>query len=138
MKRRWTAALEPIEEQKKSKENKYKSTRVFREGRSFASKAEALLFDQLMLEQRGGILTLVACQEHVRLTKAEIVYIPDFTIEENNEKIWCEMKGFETDVWRIKKRLWASYGPGKLRVYKARYNRNGDVKIVLVETIVPT
>lgn len=118
----------------KNKENKFKAKREERSGRSFASKAEACLFDYLTALHKDGQLILVACQEQIKLTKANIVYIPDFTIEENGQKIWCEMKGFETDVWRLKKRLWEHYGPGELRIYRAKYLKNGP-SIVLTETI---
>lgn len=111
---------------------KYKAIRAERAGRSFASQAEALLFDYLNLLSKDGQLTLIACQDHVYLTDARILYIPDFVIEENEQKIWCEMKGFETPEWRLKRKLWLFYGPGLLRVYNCSKGN-----IVLKETLAP-
>ena len=71
-------------------------------------------------------------QDHVYLTAARICYIPDFRFFDvnDNEIQWAESKGFETSDWKIKKRLWAYYGPGKLHIYKGTAKR-----INLVETV---
>ena len=60
--------------------------------------------------------------------------IPDFKVEclKTNEIYWVEAKGFETDVYRIKRRLWLWYGPGRLEVYKGSAQR-----VTLFETLVP-
>jgi len=70
----------------------------------------------------------------VYLTKARILYIPDFKVFDHGlgDFSWEEFKGFETDTWRIKRRLWLNYGPGILNVWKA--NRAG---VYLHETIKP-
>jgi len=49
-----------------------------------------------------------------------------------NAKIWIEFKGFETPLWRLKRRLWMFYGPGPLHVYKM-----GRGRIYLDEIITP-
>lgn len=55
-------------------------------------------------------------QPKVYLTKAEILYKPDFFCD----GIYFEMKGRESAVWRIKRRLWKFYGPSELHVYKMK------------------
>jgi hypothetical protein len=69
------------------------------------------------------------------MTKARILYKPDFGyFDVDMDSIaFAEAKGFETDIWRIKRRLWAHYGEGPLLVYK------GSAKsLILHETIVPS
>jgi hypothetical protein len=98
---------------------KYRSKRMALDGYSFASKLEAALYQQLKLLQRSGEFESIKVQDHVYLTDARIQYIADFkTVSKDGEEIWHEAKGFETPTWRIKRRLWREYGPGKLRVYK--------------------
>lgn len=116
------------------KKHKYNAVRTKHAGYSFASKAESTLFDYLKVLERCGEIKNIQCQDHVKLTKAEILLIPDFKFfDVKSEKtVWAEMKGFETPEWRIKRRLWKFYGPGELQVYKAPGG-----KILLTETIIP-
>lgn len=97
--------------------NKFGAIRDTRAGRSFASKGEAQLYDYLIVKQRAKEISDLKCQVSVYLTNARILYIPDFSYLEYGEKVWAEFKGFETAIWRIKRRLWKHYGPGRLEVY---------------------
>lgn len=109
------------------------SRKVERAGYSFASKAEAELFDWLHLRQRNGEISNLKTQVCVYLTKARILYKPDFSFEENGETVFAEFKGFETDMWKLKRRLWkAGYGPAKLEVWK----KSGK-NLILAEVIFP-
>lgn len=94
--------------------------KVSHKGYSFASKAEASLYDFIKMRELAKECLLIKAQDSVYMTLARILYKPDFKIYDNHLKreVWEEMKGFETDVWRIKRRLWKHYGPGLLRVYK--------------------
>lgn len=114
--------------------HKYKAKRQHRGGYSFASKLEASVYDILCLMQKQGELRELFCQPHVFLTQARIEMIPDFrAIEtETGEVAYFEAKGFETDVWRIKRKLWKFYGPGRLHVYKGDHRRPS-----LCETLTP-
>jgi hypothetical protein len=112
--------------------NKYKAVKVSHSGYYFASKGEAALFDILRLRELSKEITDLKCQVSVYLTKSRIQYIADFSHNENGETVYDEYKGFETDVWRIKRRLWKNYGPGVLRVYKKR-----GPSVVLHEEIIP-
>ena len=103
-------------------------------GYSFASQLEAAVFNLLTLREKSGEISDIQNQDHVYLTDARICYIPDFKFfcKATNEYMWAEAKGFETDVWKIKKRLWKHYGPGKLEIYKG-----SKKSIQLVEIIIP-
>jgi hypothetical protein len=100
----------------------------------FASKLESAVHDLLKLFERGGEFSNIKCQPHVRLSRAGIGYKPDFSYTDNKtgETIWVEAKGAETEGYMIRKRLWASYGPGPLHIYKGDYR-----KPKMVEAIIP-
>lgn len=114
--------------------HKYGANRTSRAGYSFSSKLEGALFDYLRFLELSGDISNIRVQPHVKLTKAQITMIPDFVVFNNKEQIdhWYEAKGYQTDVYRIKRRLWQHYGPGALFVY------GGSAKsLKLIETIVP-
>lgn len=99
------------------KQQKYGNKKtISHDGYSFSSQLEAAVYH--MLKD-----TFIGCeiktQDSVYLTKAKILYKPDFrvTVSEDSYE-WYEAKGFETTDWRIKRRLWIHYGPGKLHIYK--------------------
>jgi hypothetical protein len=68
----------------------------------------------------------------VYLTKARILFKPDFYYEENGQPFYCEAKGHTTSVYLIKRRLYIHYGPAPLLIYKGSHNR-----FYLDETIIP-
>jgi hypothetical protein len=113
---------------------KYSNKKISHAGYSFASKAEAALFDQLKWLEKAGVLRSIECQDSVYLTDARILYKPDFVAWDVKleSPVWYECKGFETDVYRIKRRLWMHYGPGPLRVFKGSYK-----SLYLHEEIIP-
>ena len=98
-----------------------KKTKVSHAGMSFASKLEAAVYDHLKIYGYSEIRQ----QPKVYLTEARILSIPDFICKDpNGETVWAEAKGFETPVWRIKRKLWkAGYGPGKLLVFKGSHTK---------------
>lgn len=116
--------------------NKFGNKKVKgQEGHSYDSRAEAALHALLLLRERGGeIRSLAHHPGTVFLSAARIQYRPDFTWieEESGQQTWGEMKGFETPEWRIKRRLWLAYGPGKLEVWKGSAARP-----FLHETLIP-
>jgi len=105
--------------------SKYRAQKVSHDGRSFASKLEAAVYNLLKLREKAGEIEILQAQSHVYLTKSRIHYIPDFKIfdKELNETIWVEAKGVETATWRIKKKLWEFYGPGRLEIYRGKYTK---------------
>ena len=52
--------------------------------------------------------------------QAEIKYKPDFAYTENDVRIYEDVKGVETEGFRIKSKLWKKYGPGPLRITKRK------------------
>lgn len=113
---------------------KYGAKEVTKAGRRFDSKLESALHDYLLEQEKVGEIADIKQQVRVKLTLAEIVYIPDFSAIDLKTGTLCyyEGKGFETDVWRIKRRLWAFYGHGPLYVFKGSYK-----KLYLHEVIIP-
>lgn len=100
--------------------NKYGSQKTELDGHSFSSKLEASVYG--LLKALG--YEVLQCQDHVYLTDARILYIPDFKFKDNEGQIcWGEAKGFEKPEWRIKRRLWQYYGPGPLHIYKGSHQR---------------
>lgn len=104
---------------------KYRAKRISHDGRNFSSKLEKAVFELLKLREKAKEIEIVKQQDHVYLTKADIHYIPDFKIFDYklDDFVWVEAKGVELAPWRIKRRLWPFYGPGRLEVYKGSYNK---------------
>lgn len=119
---------------KRPGKEKYGRKKVDHAGYRFDSKLEAALFDELKLRERAGEISEIQAQDTVYLTLARIMYKPDFKFMNNSsgEYEWAEAKGFETTDYRIKRRLWQWYGPGKLYVYHGSHSR-----LMLKETIIP-
>jgi predicted nuclease of restriction endonuclease-like RecB superfamily len=102
--------------------SKFGSKRVEVSGMSFASKLEAAVFQVLKLMEKAGEVKDIKAQDTVYLSKARIIYKPDFKIETTaGETAWVEAKGFETPEWRIKLRLWKAYGPGPLWIFRGSH-----------------
>lgn len=118
------------------KEGRIKNTRSAgaSDGRVLSSGLEKDVYEELLLQQRGNLISDLKCQVQVHLTRARILYKPDFCYTTNHGVTeYAEAKGFETETWRIKRRLWKHYGPGKLNVYK----RGPRQSVLITETIDP-
>jgi len=101
------------------KRNKYGAVKTVINGIKFDSKAEAEYYLYLLEKiDSGADLELVELQPKVYLTDAKILMKPDFLIKENGVISYHEVKGFETAVYKIKRRLWKKYGPADLKVIK--------------------
>lgn len=113
---------------------KYRNQKVSHAGYSFGSKLEMAVWDLLKLRERAREITDLKTQVSVYLTDARIQYIADFQYVEKSTGniIYAEAKGLETDVWRIKLRLYRHYGPAPLEIYKGTYK-----KIVMTELVIP-
>ncbi len=111
------------------KPQKYKSQRT----NGFSSKFESAIYDMLLLRQKLGEIKNIRCQHPTHLTRAQIGLKVDFSYEDMNGKItFVEAKGFPTEGWKIKKKLWAYYGPGPLEIWQGDYRRPK-----LSETLIP-
>lgn len=117
------------------KKKKYYNKKTDFDGHSFPSKGHAACYALLKLREKAGEIKILKCEDNIHLTEAKILYIADFKCLDikTNKEFWVEFKGFETPVWRIKRRLWQFYGPGTLEIYRA--SRGSAVTVYLQETI---
>lgn len=94
--------------------SKYRAVRT----NGYASKLEAAYAAELHLLAEAGAVTNLAEQVRVPLV-AGITYIPDFAYTQpDGVRVWVDVKGVETGVFRLKARLWKAYGPGPLQIVK--------------------
>lgn len=89
--------------------NKYKAVKQTFNGRSYHSKLEAAYAQQLHLRKLAGEITEILPQYPLRLYvngKKICNYFIDFkiTLADGSVEL-IEVKGFETDVWRLKWKL---------------------------------
>ena len=106
------------------------------DGYQFPSKLEAAVYEILKLREKQGELSDIRCQVRVKMTRSEIAYIADFQAIEviSGKKVYVEAKGFETAIWRIKRRLWMQYGPGRLTIYKGHYKSPFISEVIVPDT----
>ena len=97
--------------------NKYSAKRVSHAGYSFASKLEAAVFDILKLRECAGEIKDIQCQAHVKLTKAKIVYIPDFkfTDVKSGEEYYAEAKDSKRPTTALKGASGCITAPARLK-----------------------
>ena len=119
----------------RAKGNKYGNTKTKIAGHWFDSRSEAALFSLLQLRERAGEIRDLASQPGtIFLSKSRIQYRPDFryVLVGTEEIEHAEFKGFETGVWRLKRKLWIDYGPTKLHIWRGSVS-----SLKLHETIGP-
>jgi len=107
------------------KQSKYKNIKVTRKLLNgdlvtFDSKKEAKRFDELLLLAKQGIIKNLTLQPEFEIiptvrwnkkTLCKIKYIADFKYEQNGNIIVEDVKGFKTDVYQLKKRLFLLQNP---------------------------
>ena len=112
----------PITRTKKSKYHNKKVLRTLPNGDlvQFDSKKERLRFDNLLIMAKKGLIKNLILQpefeiipqvKHNKKTLCKIKYIADFKYEENGKIIVEDVKGFKTDVYQLKKRLFLLQNP---------------------------
>ncbi|MCR8709841.1 DUF1064 domain-containing protein [Aliarcobacter butzleri] len=116
----------PIETFKKQeKKRKYHNKKVLRtlpngDLVQFDSKKEGLRFDNLLIMARKGLIKNLTLQpefeiipqvKHNKKTLCKIKYIADFKYEQNGKIVVEDVKGFKTDVYQLKKRLFLIQNP---------------------------
>ena len=84
--------------------------------------------------QESGLISDLARQPQTYLTDAKIGYRPDFYYIEDGREVYVDVKGVETDLFKLKCKLWRYYGPAVLRVVK-RSGKNG--RFMTVKEIMP-
>ncbi|WP_152633030.1 DUF1064 domain-containing protein [Aliarcobacter butzleri] len=108
-------------EKKKSKYSNQKTSRIYKNKTViFDSIKEADYFDKLHLELRAGIIKNLDLQPQFEIipkftygdTKySKIKYIADFSYIKNGDFFVVDVKGFKTDVYKIKIRLFLIQNP---------------------------
>lgn len=98
------------ETQVKAPGSKYHNEITEAGGRKHASKAEARRYADLCLMLKGGAIQGFTCQPSFELFQQDgtsLRYRPDFMVKGNDGAVWVEdVKGYTTDVFRIKELLW--------------------------------
>lgn len=97
--------------------NKYGARKVTIDGITFDSKLEAAYYVYLRDNETVSIIEL---QPKVYLTKARILYKPDFLVKDHEGFYYIDVKGMETAVFKIKKRLWRAYIDKPLHIIKKK------------------
>ena len=100
------------------RKSKYRSIKTTVDGITFDSKKEAKRYQELKLLQRANKIKNLRLQvSYVLIDKSrygrQIKYIADFVYydKELKQEVVQDTKGFRTDVYRLKKRLFAEkYG----------------------------
>lgn len=116
--------LSKMKKEEIEKENKYKNkltTRIVNgKMHKFDSRKEADYYDKIFPRLRAGLIKKLTLQKsfdlipklkHNGKTLRKIVYKLDFVYEENGVKYAVDVKGFSTDVYKIKKRLFLMQYP---------------------------
>jgi hypothetical protein len=102
--------------------NKYSISKVSEAdgSRTYDSALERALLQLLHLREKAGEIEDIKHQVTVYLTDARVMSRPDysFVLCATGDTWYAEAKGFETALWRIKRRLWTVYGPGPLEIWK--------------------
>jgi len=101
-------------------------------GFSHRSKLEYAVCQLIWLREKAGELKHIQHECNIHLTKARVLYIPDFKCETRDGLLFIEAKGYEAARWPTIKKLWKHYGPGPLEIWKGMHRRP-----ILDETIIP-
>lgn len=114
------AMRQEAERRKRMIESKYHSRKLTVDGRTFDSRAEANRYRQLVMLQRAGKISALACQVRFTLqdgfkkggkTYRPIVYVADFTYTENGRIVVEDVKGVRTKEYLLKKKLFEKKYP---------------------------
>ncbi len=107
---------------------KYRNRKTIIDGITFDSKGEANRYCELKLLERAGEISDLTLQPKFTLqesfkkgkkTHRAITYIADFRYQENGKTIIEDYKGMETEVFRIKRKLFEKRYPDKeLRIVR--------------------
>lgn len=115
----WTCAYHTTEANTSTtRESKYNAQRTETQGKTFASKAEAARYQELVLLQQAGVIRNLECQRRWPLIVNGIPvghYVSDFEYDERQGDTWPHVtedtKGVKTPVFLLKSKLMlALYG----------------------------
>lgn len=109
--------------------SKYNSVRTVVDGIAFASRREAERYAELKLLELAGVISHLRLQPRYELQPPfrdirgkrhrAIVYVGDFSYTQNGREIVEDVKGFETQAFKIKSKMFmARYPHAELRIVK--------------------
>lgn len=108
--------------------NKYRNKKVIADGEEFDSKKEGNRYKELRLLERAGEISNLELQPRFLLqdkfkkngkTYRKIEYVADFKYIENGKKIVEDVKGIQTDVFKLKHKIFEKVYPDlELRIIK--------------------
>ena len=98
--------------------SKYRNKPVYIDGIRFASKAEGRRYVELKLLQQSGKICHLILQPKFKFPMG-FKYIADFHYHEKGKDIVEDVKGMETDVFKLKKKCFIYFYPKiELRIIK--------------------
>lgn len=108
--------------------NKYKNTKIVVDNIKFDSNLEATRYKELKLLERAGTITDLELQPRFLLqdsfkkngrTFRKIEYVADFKYIENGKTIVEDVKGLQTDVFKLKHKIFEKVYPNlELKIIK--------------------
>lgn len=108
--------------------NKYRNKKVIVDRKEFDSKKEAIRYKELKLLERAGKISNLELQPRFLLqdsfrkngkTFRRIEYIADFKYIENGKTIVEDVKGIQTDVFKLKHKIFEKVYPDlELKIIK--------------------
>ena len=108
--------------------NKYRNKKVIVDRKEFDSKKEAIRYKELKLLERAGEISNLELQPRFLLqdsfrkngkTFRRIEYIADFKYIENGKTIVEDVKGIQTDVFKLKHKIFEKKYPDlELKIIK--------------------
>ena len=117
--------------------SKYRNKKVQLDGHTFDSKAEARYYQQLKLMERAGEILFFRLQPRYRLLDGfekhgkkhrPVDYVADFEIHHKDGSIEVvDVKGMQTQVFKIKEKMFNAKYPHKLTLVKWEKGRFVEV-----------
>lgn len=102
----------------------------------FPSKLEAAVYEILLLRQKNGELSDIKRQHTVTLQDGPRDVLIQWRIDfsyidtKTQQRCFCEAKGFSTDVYLLKLKLFRKNPQGRLEIYKGTYKNPKLVEII--------
>ena len=104
-----------------ARRHKYNAKKTVVYGVAFASKAEAAAYGQLKISQEQGLISDLQLQPRFLLqgsfkdsagvTHRAIYYVADFSFKRDGRTVVVDVKGMETDTWKLKKKMFLYHHP---------------------------
>jgi Protein of unknown function (DUF1064) len=104
-----------------ARRHKYNAKKTVVDGITFASKAEAAAYEQLKISQEQGLISDLRLQPRFLLqepfkdsegvTHRAIHYVADFSFKRGGRAVVVDVKGMETDTWKLKKKIFMHQYP---------------------------